>query len=86
MSDAAVGFDQTEEEMLAYEVPDEALEAAAGTGERKSRELHALLLHCFTSLPRLLRHKPGPEGPSDIDILIEFRRDRREAVFLRPLV
>ena len=36
MSDATIGFDQTEEEMLTYEVPDEALEAAAGTRNEKA--------------------------------------------------
>jgi hypothetical protein len=35
MSDATIGFDQTEEEMLTYEVPDEALEAAAARGTKK---------------------------------------------------
>jgi hypothetical protein len=32
MSGTAIQLDQTEEEMLAYEVSDEALETAAGTG------------------------------------------------------
>jgi hypothetical protein len=40
MSDTdTVGLDQTEEEMLAYEVPDEVLEAAAGTGNEKAGNL-----------------------------------------------
>ena len=36
MSDTSIGLDQTEEEMLAYEVSDEALETAAGTGSEKA--------------------------------------------------
>ena len=36
MSDTTIGFDQTEEEMLAYEVSDETLETAAGTGSEKA--------------------------------------------------
>ena len=36
MSDTTTGPDQTEEEMLAYEVSDEALEAATGTGNEKA--------------------------------------------------
>jgi hypothetical protein len=35
MSDTSIGLDQTEEEMLAYEVSDEALETAAGTGSKQ---------------------------------------------------
>jgi hypothetical protein len=35
MSDTTIGLDQTEEEMLAYEVSDETLETAAGTGSEK---------------------------------------------------
>ena len=36
MSDTIIGLDQTEEEMLAYEVSDEALETAAGMGSEKA--------------------------------------------------
>ncbi len=36
MSDTSIGLDETEEEMLAYEVSDEALETAAGTGSEKA--------------------------------------------------
>jgi hypothetical protein len=36
MSGATIGLDQTEEEMLAYEVSDETLEIAAGTGSEKA--------------------------------------------------
>ena len=37
MSDTTIGLDQTEEEMiLAYEVSDEALERAAGTGSKQA--------------------------------------------------
>jgi hypothetical protein len=36
MSDTTIGFDQTEEEMLVYEVSDETLETAAGTGSEKA--------------------------------------------------
>jgi len=35
MSDTTIGFDQTEEEILTYEVSDEALETAAGQGKEK---------------------------------------------------
>jgi hypothetical protein len=36
MSDTSIGLDQTEEEMLAHEVSDEALETAAGMGSEKA--------------------------------------------------
>ena len=36
MSDTGIGLDETEEEMLAYEVSDEALETAAGAGSEKA--------------------------------------------------
>jgi hypothetical protein len=36
MSDTTIEFDQTEEEMLAYEVSDETLETAAGTRSEKA--------------------------------------------------
>ena len=36
MSDTSIGLDRTEEEMLAYEVSDEALETAAGTRTEKA--------------------------------------------------
>ena len=36
MSDTTIGLDQTEEEMLAYEVSDETLESAVGTGSEKA--------------------------------------------------
>jgi hypothetical protein len=36
MSDTSIELDQTEEEMLAHEVSDEALETAAGTGSEKA--------------------------------------------------
>ena len=36
MSDTTIGLDQTEEEMLAFEVSDETLETAAGTGSEKA--------------------------------------------------
>ena len=36
MSDTGIGLDETEEVMLAYEVSDEALEIAAGTGSEKA--------------------------------------------------
>ena len=39
MSDATIGFDQTEEEMLIYEVSDETLEIAAGTGSKQAENL-----------------------------------------------
>ena len=58
MSDTIIGLDQTEEEMLAYEVSEEALETAAGTGSEKSGELHALVLHGFKSLPGPENRKP----------------------------
>jgi hypothetical protein len=35
MSDTTIGLDQTEQ-ILTYEVPDEALEIAAGTGNEKA--------------------------------------------------
>ncbi|MGE5163779.1 MAG: hypothetical protein ACM3IH_07105 [Sphingobacteriales bacterium] len=36
MGNTIVGLEQTEEEMLIYEVSDEALETAAGTGREKA--------------------------------------------------
>jgi hypothetical protein len=36
MNDMTFGLDQTEEEMLTYEVSDRALESAAGTGNEKA--------------------------------------------------
>ena len=36
MNDMTVGLDHTEEELLVYEVSDEALENAAGTGSEKA--------------------------------------------------
>jgi hypothetical protein len=36
MGDTTIGLDQTEEEVFAYEVSDEALETAAGTGSGKA--------------------------------------------------
>ena len=36
MNDITIGLDQTEEEILTYEVSDEALEATAGTGKEKA--------------------------------------------------
>ena len=36
MSDTSIELDQIEEEMLAHEVSDEALETAAGTGSEKA--------------------------------------------------
>lgn len=36
MSDTTIGLDQTDEDILTYEVSDEALETAAGTGSEKA--------------------------------------------------
>ena len=36
MSHTIIGFDQAEEEILNFEVSDEALETAAGTGKEKA--------------------------------------------------
>jgi hypothetical protein len=36
MSDTNTGLDRTEEEILSFEVSDEALETAAGTGKEKA--------------------------------------------------
>jgi hypothetical protein len=41
MSDTTMGLDQFEEEILSYEVSDEALEAAAATGEKAAFTLGA---------------------------------------------
>jgi hypothetical protein len=49
MSDSTITLDQMEEAVVAYEVADEALEAAAGAGQQRS-ELHAFLLHGSGSL------------------------------------
>ncbi|MGB8894883.1 MAG: hypothetical protein WA322_16750 [Pseudolabrys sp.] len=36
MNNMTIGLEQTEEEMLTYEVSDEALESATGTGNEKA--------------------------------------------------
>jgi hypothetical protein len=36
VSDAIIGLDRTEEEIFAYQISDEALETAAGTGSEKA--------------------------------------------------
>jgi hypothetical protein len=36
MSDKTIGLDQVDEEILSYNVSDEALETAAGTGKEKA--------------------------------------------------
>jgi hypothetical protein len=36
MNDMTIGLEQTEEEMLIYEVSDEALESATGTGNEEA--------------------------------------------------
>jgi hypothetical protein len=36
MNDMTIGLEQTEEEMLTYEVSDDALESATGTGREKA--------------------------------------------------
>ena len=36
MNDTTIGLDQTEADILTYEVSDEALETAAGTGKEKA--------------------------------------------------
>jgi hypothetical protein len=36
MNDMTIGLDQTEQEMFTYEVSDEALESATGTGNEKA--------------------------------------------------
>jgi hypothetical protein len=36
MNDMSIGLDRNEEEILAYEVSDEALETAAGAGREKA--------------------------------------------------
>ena len=53
MSNTTVGLDLTEEEMLAYEVSDETLETAAGTGSEKVGNY--TLLYCTA-----LSLCPGP--------------------------
>ena len=52
MNDTTIGLDQTEEEILTYEVSDEALDRG-GHGEGKSGTLYAWVLHWFICLPRL---------------------------------
>ena len=39
MSDTSIGREQTEEEVLAYEVSDEALETASGIGSKQAGNL-----------------------------------------------
>jgi hypothetical protein len=36
MSDMTIGLEQTEEEMLTYEISDDALESTTGTGNEKA--------------------------------------------------
>ena len=53
MSDTTIGHEQTEEEMLDYEVSDETLETAAGTGSEKA--VNYTLYYCTA-----LHLCPGP--------------------------
>jgi hypothetical protein len=53
MSDTTIGIDQTEEEMLAYEVSDETLETAAGSGNENAKN-YTLYFCTYMSLC------PGP--------------------------
>ena len=39
MNETSIGFDQTEEEIVTYEVSDEALETAGGTEREKASNL-----------------------------------------------
>ena len=41
MSHTTIGLDETEEEIFNYEVSDDALETAGGTGERESGTPHS---------------------------------------------
>ena len=52
MSDTAIGLEQTEVEMLTYEVTDEALEAAAGT-ERQHNTMYNTMNFCCAVSPQL---------------------------------
>jgi hypothetical protein len=54
MSDTIIGLDQPEEEMLAYEISDEALETAAGTRSEKAGNYE--LWYCVA-----LNLRPDPE-------------------------
>jgi hypothetical protein len=51
MTDATNGLDQTEDEMLAYEVSDEALEGAAGMGNQKALNYTNLFCTFYSMCP-----------------------------------
>src|SRR5450759_2198620 len=64
MSDTTIGLDQTEEEMLAYEVSDETLETAAGTGSEKARNYTLLYCTALSLCPGPYNRRPGPRARS----------------------
>lgn len=51
MSDTKTGLDRTEEEILTFEVSDESLETAAGTGKEKAGNYTLGFCTGFTSCP-----------------------------------
>ena len=54
MSDTTIGLDQIEEEILTYEVSDEALETAAGTGKEKAGNYTLGFCSWLVRLPGLI--------------------------------
>jgi hypothetical protein len=51
LNDTTIGFDQAEDEMLSYEVSDEALEVAAGTGRENARNYTHFFCTFFDNCP-----------------------------------
>ena len=51
MNDMTIGLDQTEEEILRFEISDEALESAAGTGKGKAENVTAAFCSGLDSCP-----------------------------------
>jgi hypothetical protein len=51
MSDTTLVLDQTEEAILTYEVSDEALETAAGTGKDKAANLTGMFCSDLATCP-----------------------------------
>ena len=57
MNGTTIGRDHAEEQMLAYEISDEALESAAGTAREKAKNMTLFFLHLFRYLPGSLNRR-----------------------------
>ena len=78
-------FDQIEEEILSYEVSDEALETAAGTGKEKAGTIRSVsAADCPSARPDVLKRSriPIPDRQTD-EILTRRRVFRRFVIFFQ---